>query len=38
VSRDMPPFFARWQAERGGLGPPPGDGGGRSYERVRTAR
>jgi enoyl-CoA hydratase/carnithine racemase len=37
VSRDMPPFFARWQSERGGLGPPPGDGG-RSYDRVRTAR
>ena len=38
VSRDMPPFFARWQSERGGLGPPPGDGSGPSYDRVRTAR
>ena len=37
VSRDMPPFFERWQAERGGLGPPSGNRG-RSYDRLRTIR
>ena len=38
VSRDMPAFFGRWQAERGGLGPSPGNGHGRSYDRLRPAR
>jgi enoyl-CoA hydratase/carnithine racemase len=38
VSRDMPPFYARWQDERGGLAPPSGNGEGRSYDRLRTVR
>jgi enoyl-CoA hydratase/carnithine racemase len=33
VSRDMPRFYGRWQAGRGGLRPPSGDGG-RSYDRL----
>jgi len=38
VSRDMPPFYARWQEERGGLRPAPGADGTRSYDRLRRAR
>lgn len=40
VSHDLPPFFARWQAERGGLAPADGGegAGARSYDRVRVAR
>ncbi len=33
VSQDMPPFFARWHEERGGLAAP--DGPARSYDRLR---
>jgi enoyl-CoA hydratase/carnithine racemase len=33
VSQDLPPFFARWQAERGGLAPA-GDPKAPSYDRV----
>src|SRR5215217_920763 len=35
VSRDMPPFYARWQAEGGGLAPQPQAGVVRSYDRLR---
>jgi enoyl-CoA hydratase/carnithine racemase len=35
VSRDMPEFFERWQAERGGLAPAAQQNGhGRSYDRL----
>jgi len=34
VSQDLPPFFARWQAERGGLAPADGDPKAPSYDRV----
>src|SRR3954454_12674966 len=38
VSRDMPGFYARWQAERGGLRPEPASSAARSYDRLRPAR
>jgi len=38
VSRDMPPFFERWQAERGGLAPDGDEGRRRSYDRLPPAR
>jgi hypothetical protein len=38
VSSDMPPFYARWQSERGGLLPGVPGGAARSYDRVPPAR
>ena len=35
VSRDMPAFFGRWLAERGGLAPSSGDGESDVYDRLR---
>ena len=37
VSRDMPDFFGRWQAQRGGL-TPSGDRPVRGYDRLPRAR